>query len=122
MIEIKRFPSGPFLEFMVRDILKRKSEDLAPENMLDGKLGYMWLIFGTCLRNKDIRWYNNRYERNRVVTMTLDKVKVGRSAFNRRSQFIKGKDIEEQIECYHKLLDAEAKRRGGVVVDVKNYH
>ena len=122
MIKIKRFPSGPFLEFMVRDILKRKSEDLAPENMLDGKLGYMWLIFGTCLRNRNIQWYNNRYERNRVVTMTLDKVKVARSAFNRRSRFIKGKDIEEQIEHYHRLLDAEAKRRGGVVVDVKNYH
>ena len=116
MIEIKRFPSGQFLEFMTRDIISRKSEDLEPENMLDGKLGFMWLIFGTCLRNKSIQWNNNHYERNKVVTTTLDKAK------QRRLKFIKGKDIEEQIEFYHHMLDAEAKKRGGVIVDVKRWH
>lgn len=116
MIEIKRFPSGQFLEYMVRDILNRSIEDLEPENMLDGKLGFMWLIFGTCRRNRSIEWANNQYERNRVVTITLDKAK------QRRFKFIKGKDVEEQIEFYHQMLDDEAKRRGGVIVDVKRRH
>ncbi len=117
MIEIKRFPSGKFLEYMVRDILNRKAEDLEPENMLDGKLGYMWLIFGTCLRNRNIQWFSNQYERNKVVKTTLDKASQRR--FNK---FIKGRDIEEQIEFYHQLLDTEAKRRGGVIVDVERAH
>ncbi len=56
MIEIKRFPSGQFLEFMVRDFWQRKSAELEPENMLDGYLGYMWLVFGTCISNKSIQW------------------------------------------------------------------
>ena len=116
MIEIKRFPSGQFLEYMARDILSRKTEDLEPENMLDGKLGFMWLIFGTCLRNRSIEWANNQYERNKVVTTTLDKAK------QRRFKFIKGKDVEQQIEFYHHMLDQEAKRRGGVILDVKRHH
>jgi len=116
MIEIKRFPSGQFLEYMVRDISTRKTEDLEPENMLDGKLGFMWLIFGTCRRNRSIQWINNQYERNKVVRTTLDK------AQQRRAKFIKGNDIEEQIEFYHDMLDAEAKRRGGVVIDVVKNH
>lgn len=116
MIEIKRFPSGQFLDYMVRDIKNRNSDELVPENMLDGKLGYMWLIFGTCLRNRNIKWSQNQYERNRVVTTTLHKAK--RKRINFVQSYIKGKDIEEQIEFYHDLLDAEAKKRGGVVVDV----
>lgn len=116
MIEIKRFPSGQFLEYMVRDISKRKTEDLEPENMLDGKLGFMWLIFGTCLRNRNVEWLNNQYERNKVVRTTLDKARL------KRAKLIKGKDIEEQIAFYHDMLDAEAKRRGGVVVDVVKNH
>ncbi len=116
MIEIKRLPSGQFLEFLERDILNRKTEDLEPENMLDGKLGYMWLIFGTCRREKDIQWVNHKYERNKVVQTTLAKAK------SRWSSIIKGKDIEEKIEFYHKMLDKEAKRRGGVILDVPNFH
>ncbi len=112
MIEIKRFPSGQFLAFLERDILKRKTEDLEPENMLDGKLGFMWLIFGTCRRDREIQWSNHKYERNRVVKTTLAK------ADYRWSSLIKGKDVEEKIEFYHKMLDEEAKRRGGVVLDV----
>ena len=117
MIEIKRFPSGQFLEYMAEDILNKKSEDLEPANMLDGKLGFMWLIFGTCLRKRNIPWSNNQYERNKVVRNTLDKVRQKR--FNR---IVKGKDIKEQIEFYHQLLETEAKRRGGVVVDVNWTH
>ena len=40
MIQIKRYPSGQFLEYMARDIWKRQGRDLEPENMLDGTLGY----------------------------------------------------------------------------------
>lgn len=116
MIEIKRYPSGQFLDYMVRDIRSRKTEELVPEYMLDGKLGFMWLIFGTCLRKKNIQWSQNQYERNRVVTTTLDKAKQKRVKFIQG--FIKGKDVEEQIEFYHELLDAEAKKRGGVVLDM----
>lgn len=116
MIEIKRFPSGQFLEFLERDILKRKTEDLDPENMLDGKLGFMWLIFGTCRREREIQWANHKYERNKVVKTTLAK------ANSKWSGLIKGKDVEEKIEFYHRKLDAEAKRRGGVVLDVHQHH
>lgn len=116
MIEIKRFPSGQFLEFLERDILKRKTEDLEPENMLDGKLGYMWLIFGTCRRELEIQWPSHKYERNKVVKTTLAKDN------SRWSRIIKGKDVEEKIEFYHKMLDAEAKRRGGVILDVHQAH
>lgn len=116
MIEIKRYPSGKFLEYMERDIWKRRSEQLEPENMLDGYLGFMWLIFGTCLRNKSVQWNINQYERNRLVTTTLNLVK------KKRSRLAKGKDIEEQIEFYHSMLDMEAKRRGGVVIDIQNAH
>jgi|GEM_PF-6847650 len=116
MIKINRFPSGQFLEYMARDIRSRKSEALEPENMLDGKLGYMWLIFGTCLRKRTIDWSSNQFERNKVVIMTLDKAR------QLRGKLIKGKDIEEQIEFYHNMLDLEAKRRGGVIVDIDAYH
>lgn len=116
MIEIKRFPSGQFLEYMARDIFNRKTDDIKPENMLDGTLGYMWLIFGTCLRNRNIQWFNNQYERNKVVITTLDKAK------QKRIKFIKGGDIEAQIEFYHNMLDDEAKKRGGVIIDVEKHH
>ena len=117
MIEIKRLPSGQFLEFIARDIVKRKKEDLEPENMLDGKLGYMCLIFGTYLRKRDVDWLNNQYERHMVVKTTLDKARG-----LRYKKVIKGKDKAEQVVFYHHLLEAEAKRRGGVVIDVERAH
>ena len=84
--------------------------------MLDGKLGFMWLIFSTCLRTRNIEWLNNQYERNKVVTTTLHK------ANQQWLKIIKGKDVEEKIEFYHHMLDTEAKKRGGVVIDIERRH
>jgi hypothetical protein len=82
--------------------------------MLDGKLGFIWLIFGTCRRDREIQWTHHKYERNRAVKTTLAK------ADYRWSRLIKGKDVEEKIEFYHKKLDQEAKRRGWVILGAQH--
>ena len=116
MIEIKRYHSGQFMEYMARDICAWKKDKLKPENMLDGYLGYMWLIFGMCKRNKSTVWFKNQYERNKVVMTTLNK------AHAKNARFIKGSNIEEKIENYHKMLDDETKRRGGVIADFERMY